>query len=51
MPLDHPSLVPEAHPGGERTLDDILDAQCRYHKHMCHTLQNCRDYKHSVGNG
>jgi hypothetical protein len=37
--------------GGERTLDDILDAQCPYHKDMCHTLQNCRDFKHSMGNG
>jgi hypothetical protein len=36
--------------GGERTLDDILDAQCPYHKGMCHTLRNCRDFKHSVGN-
>jgi hypothetical protein len=37
--------------GGERTLDVILDAKCPYHKAMCHTLQNCRDFKHSVGNG
>jgi hypothetical protein len=36
--------------GGERTLDNILDAQCPYHKDMRHTLQNCRDFKHSVGN-
>jgi hypothetical protein len=36
---------------GERTLDDILNAQCSYHKDMCHTLRNCRDFKHSVGNG
>jgi hypothetical protein len=36
---------------GKRTLDDILDAQCLYHKDMCHTLRNCRDFKHSVGNG
>jgi hypothetical protein len=35
--------------GGERTLDDILDAQCPYHKDMRHTLRNCRDFKHSVG--
>jgi hypothetical protein len=28
--------------GGERMLDDILDAQCPYHKNMRHTLQNCR---------
>jgi hypothetical protein len=49
MPLDHPSLEPEVHPrGGERTLDDILDAQCPYHKDMRHTLRNCRDFKHSV---
>jgi hypothetical protein len=37
--------------GGEHTLDDILDAQCLYHKDMRHTLRNCRDFKHSVGNG
>jgi hypothetical protein len=37
--------------GGERTLDNILDAQCPYHKDMCHTLRNYRDFKHSVGNG
>jgi hypothetical protein len=37
--------------GGECTLDDILDAQCPYHKDMRHTLRNCRDFKHSVGNG
>jgi hypothetical protein len=37
--------------GGERTLDDILDAQCPYHQDMRHTLRNCRDFKHSVGNG
>jgi hypothetical protein len=36
---------------GERTLDDILNAQCLYHKDMCHTLRNCRDFKHFVGNG
>jgi hypothetical protein len=36
--------------GGERTLDDILDAQCPYHKDMRHTLWNCRDFKHSMGN-
>jgi hypothetical protein len=36
--------------GGERTLDDILDAQCPYHKDMPHTFRNCRDFKHSVGN-
>jgi hypothetical protein len=37
--------------GGEQTLDDILNAQCPYHKDMRHTLRNCRDFKHSVGNG
>jgi hypothetical protein len=37
--------------GGERTLDEILDAQFPYHKGMCHTLRNCRDFKHSVGHG
>jgi hypothetical protein len=30
--------------GGERTLDDILDAQCPYHKDMRHTLRNYRDF-------
>jgi hypothetical protein len=35
--------------GGERTLDDILDTQCPYHKDMRHTLRNCRDFKHSIG--
>jgi hypothetical protein len=35
---------------GEHTLDDILDAQCPYHKDMRHTLRNCKDFKHSVGN-
>jgi hypothetical protein len=34
--------------GGKRTLDDILDAQCPYHKDMRHTLRNYRDFKHSV---
>jgi hypothetical protein len=37
--------------GGERTLDDILDAQCPYHKDMRHTLRICKDFKHSVENG
>jgi hypothetical protein len=37
--------------GGERTLDNILNAQCPYHKDMHHTLQNCRVFKHSVRNG
>jgi hypothetical protein len=37
--------------GGERTLDDILDAQCPYHMDMRHTLRNCRDFKHSIRNG
>jgi hypothetical protein len=37
--------------GGERKLDNILDAQCPYHKDMRHILQKCRDFKHSVGNG
>jgi hypothetical protein len=32
--------------GGERTLDDILNAQCLYHKDMRHTLRNCRAFKH-----
>jgi hypothetical protein len=36
--------------GGERTLDDILDAQCPYHKDMRHTLRNYRDFKHFIGN-
>jgi hypothetical protein len=37
--------------GGEHTLDDILDAQCLYHKGMRHTLRNYRDFKHCVENG
>jgi hypothetical protein len=37
--------------GGVRTLDEILDSQCPFHKDMRHTLQNCRDFKHSVGHG
>jgi hypothetical protein len=37
--------------GGEHMLDDILDAQCPYHKDVRHTLRNYRDFKHSVGNG
>jgi hypothetical protein len=37
--------------GGEHTLDDILDAQCTYHKDMRHTLWNYRDFKHSIGHG
>jgi hypothetical protein len=36
--------------GGERMLDDILDAQCPYHKDMRHTLRNYRDFKHFIGN-
>jgi hypothetical protein len=44
------SRVRGAPRGGERTLDDILDAQCPYHKDMRHTLRNCRDFKHSIGN-
>jgi hypothetical protein len=35
--------------GGVRTLDEILDSQCPYHKDMRHTLQNYRDFKNSVG--
>jgi hypothetical protein len=27
--------------GGEQTLDNILNAQCPYHKDMRHTLRNC----------
>jgi hypothetical protein len=37
--------------GGEQILDEILDAQCPYHKDMRHTPRNCRDFKHSVGHG
>jgi hypothetical protein len=37
--------------GGVRTLDEILHAQCPYHKDMRHTLWNCRDFKYSVGHG
>jgi hypothetical protein len=37
--------------GGVRTLDEILDSQCPYHKDMRHTLWNCRDFKNFVGHG
>jgi hypothetical protein len=37
--------------GKVRTLDEILDAHCPFHKDMRHTLRNCRDFKHSVGHG
>jgi hypothetical protein len=37
--------------GGVRTLDEILDSQCPYHKEMRHILQNCRDFKNFVGHG
>jgi hypothetical protein len=37
--------------GGVRTVDEILDSQCPYHKDMSHTLRNCRDFKHSIGHG
>jgi hypothetical protein len=38
-------------PRGEvRTLDEIFDSQCPYHKDMRHNLRNCRDFKHSIGN-
>jgi hypothetical protein len=37
--------------GGVRTMDEILNSQCPYHKDMRHTLRNCRDFKHSVGHG
>jgi hypothetical protein len=36
---------------GVRTLDEILDSQCPYHKDMRHTLWNCRDFKHFIGHG
>jgi hypothetical protein len=48
LPTSHARGGPR---GGERTLDDILDAQCPYHKDMRHTLWDCRDFKHSMGNG
>jgi hypothetical protein len=37
-PVSHARGAPR---GGERTLDDILDSQCPYHKDMRHTLRNC----------
>jgi hypothetical protein len=37
--------------GGVRTLDEILDSQCPYHKDMRHTLRNYGDFKNSVGHG
>jgi hypothetical protein len=36
---------------GIRTLDEILDAQCLYHKDMRHTLRNYKEFKYSVGHG
>jgi hypothetical protein len=36
---------------GVRTLDEILNSQCSYHKDMRHTRRSCRDFKHSVGHG
>jgi hypothetical protein len=47
-PVSHARGAPR---GGERTLDNILDAQCPYHKDMHHTLRNYRDFKHSIVNG
>jgi hypothetical protein len=40
---------PRSTPRGSntRTMYDILDAQCSYHKEMRHTLRNCRDFKNS----
>jgi hypothetical protein len=46
-PVSHARGAPRV---GERTLDDILDTQCPYHKDMRHTLRNCRNFKHSVEN-
>jgi hypothetical protein len=43
--------APGAPRRGVQTLHEILDAQCPYHKDMRYTLQNCRDFKHSVGHG
>jgi hypothetical protein len=34
-----------AHGDNVRTLDEILDGQCPYHKEMCLSLRNCRDFK------
>jgi hypothetical protein len=47
-PVSHARGAPH---GRERTVYDILDAQCSYQKDMRHTLRNCRDFKHSIGNG
>jgi hypothetical protein len=43
--------APSAPHRGVRTLDEILDSQCPYHKDMRHTLRNCRDFKNSVRHG
>jgi hypothetical protein len=40
-PVSHAQGAPRE---GERTLDNILDSQCPYHKDMRHTLWNCRDF-------
>jgi hypothetical protein len=37
--------------GGVRTLDEILDSKCPYHKEMRHTLRHCRDFKNSIEHG
>jgi hypothetical protein len=47
-PASHAQGAPR---GGKQTLDDILDAQCLYHKDMRHTLRNYRYFKHTIGNG
>jgi hypothetical protein len=33
------------HGNNERTLDEILDGLCPYHKELCQTLHNCKDMK------
>jgi hypothetical protein len=35
--------------GGVRTLDEILNSQCPYHKEMRHTPRNYQDFKNSIG--
>jgi hypothetical protein len=43
--------VPEVHPTEASGTGQHPQCQCPYHKDMRHTLWNCRDFKHSVGNG
>jgi hypothetical protein len=47
----HDNMVPHGSNNNMRSLDEILDGSCHYHKEMCHTLRNCRDFKNSIDHG